>query len=765
MGTSNSKPTLQNKGHKRTASFETYPTTTPKKPKTTIDLKTVNKYENIKERAKRSLYSMADTIRLPFVNREQSCEALMLNLIRQKTSVHGMLPILSQHYGSGKTRLVHEFRKALPERGDLSSLRLTESSNIVANNLMKATLVNMDMSNATLTTSLDNDLDFPNGAISDLFLQEVVIALKHLSSENSDPLILKSLRILNCISVPNIYDLNREELIIYDCLIKCTKWASFLRKYSQFELYPLLILIDEASYLEYHYKEGYSSFVNLWESTFKTTMGSYGDKVRTPGIYFIVCGVSSNLTKLGRGLLKVSNKVISPTPAVHIILDMLKVDHITEMFQKVVVTTDGNNIREFTEIFCNIGKNYEYFCKVVFIYTIGLPRLIEYVVLSLLNFVKQNHSIDFSSRERIDAVFDNFLMRKELALVRNAKEICPFYTNPFNDEKIDRLIALFTMGLMGFPVPIADEYISEIDLLHNLNVAVETPTVNDDRVFKMYIPKFTLIKAMNDNNMKHISILSCLPQRFYDYIDKGDLLKQLFLDTILTRILFTLRTSDSNEWDKIHSIFSLPKILKNKQLELDMNLPVRYLPKIVSSDNKNTPKALSFSKRHPWCFNMSYKFWNDLYGLQMNGGVIGHPAPKSKSPDFVISVPPNSAISIACKNFSSKFSLKEKLLPYAGGSYETASSVTGGEGQPPPHPVTIPRMLGNGPSLLDLRLPSNVLEYILELLRTNSGPGSVLNEKVAQSEKDEKEAKDFDIFNPHHDHHDKNDDDYDYNLN
>ncbi|EFC35625.1 predicted protein [Naegleria gruberi] len=165
----------------------------------------------------------------------------------------------------------------------------------------------------------------------------------------------------------------------------------------------------------------------------------------------------------------------------------------------------------------------------------------------------------------------------------------------------------------------------------------------------------------------------------------------------------------------------------------------------------------------------------------MNPGQDSYINPLSKVPNHGINENPiafaliNSEETISDENnpitygYSSQMIfIEEKLLPYAGGSYETASSVAGGEGQPPPHPVTIPRMLGNGPSLLDLRLPSNVLEYILELLRTNSGPGSVLNEKVAQSEKDEKEAKDFDIFNPHHDHHDhhdKNDDDYDYNLN
>ncbi|EFC38922.1 predicted protein [Naegleria gruberi] len=607
------KTELESKLKRKIDSVGAYPVRSPKK--------------KVHTKSETKKYLPSDILQffdIPLVNREIACRNLMDSLIEQKSSAnHGLLPILSQHYGSGKTRLLREFRQALKERNDLEQFTCCESetSSAVANNIMQAVLVDMPLNRATLTNSIEKDLQFPLGGISRLFLLRLKTSIEEHAAISKDPLVSKTMNVLRYVGActyNHVSDLSFEEKDIITELSFCSDWMQFLQFYSRNRLYPILILIDEASYLEYHYKDGHVSFVYLWEKVIKPTMGS-----SSPGIYFVACGTSSTLTKLGRGLLRNETKLISPTNAIHITLEMLKEEHIMEIFEKVIISKDGKlNVRQFTSIFCNIGNNYEYFCKTVFWFTMGVPRLVLYVLSSLTRHVKSNGPLDFSTRGKIDDVFNNFEAGPELSLVKTAKEIFPFNECTSTKDNLSRFRSILTMGVLRFPIPVTEEFLTEIDLIHDLNVAVETPTINIDGkptvMIKMFIPRFTLIKAAKQESLQHLSVLASLPSNYYRYIDKVDLLEQLFHDTILTRVLVTIKFSNATRWQNIHSIFSHSQFLTDKKVERE-------------------------------------------HELFMTTSVLGPPAPKSKSPGFLISVPEgNSIIGIACKTnmFSSIFSLK-----------------------------------------------------------------------------------------------------------
>ena len=122
-------------------------------------------------------------------------------------------------------------------------------------------------------------------------------------------------------------------------------------------------------------------------------------------IFSMVAGKSAALTHLGREWSGTSNS--APGIGAHIMLDMLDLKFVVQIMEESIVGTNNLTMKSFLKHFCNIEEHFEYFCKVVYEYSDGIPRLIIYVIYCLVIKYKGNN-FDIGSRENIDTIFKNF---------------------------------------------------------------------------------------------------------------------------------------------------------------------------------------------------------------------------------------------------------------------------------------------------------------------------------------------------------------------
>lgn len=95
--------------------------------------------------------------------------------------------------------------------------------------------------------------------------------------------------------------------------------------------------------------------------------------------------------------------IVSPTRAVHLMLEMLDIKYVIQIIEETIVATtdeeESMTMKQFLFHCCNIGDNYPIFCKNMYEYTGGIPRLIIVSILSLVTFFNKYKRLDLSSLE------------------------------------------------------------------------------------------------------------------------------------------------------------------------------------------------------------------------------------------------------------------------------------------------------------------------------------------------------------------------------
>ena len=84
----------------------------------------------------------------------------------------------------------------------------------------------------------------------------------------------------------------------------------------------------------------------------------------------------------------------------------------------LVSTKPRTTAKEFLQYYCNIGEHFEYFCKLLYEYSGGIPRLVVSTIVSLTDNYNKGNTDDLSSRTTINEIFQNFKhkLRKFAAL-------------------------------------------------------------------------------------------------------------------------------------------------------------------------------------------------------------------------------------------------------------------------------------------------------------------------------------------------------------
>ena len=438
----------------KTMVIDTRPTVTPQKTNDEEEMQDSN--VNL---STLRLASHVSELSVPFVNREGSSMDLLKCLVLQKVE-KGIIPILSQHFGSGKTSLVRNFRKVLSSMKDI---KLSEQEEKQFSTIQKAVLVEHDCS------EFNEEQTVPHNLKDRTYKKLVTRMISEFNQRNDeDRRFIFSKNVLlhfaSNLGLPISDELTNEK----DCSetartihSNSSDFMSFLDCWSLRGLWPLLFFFDEVSYLEYLYKST-EGVTQLWK-TIKPAVGSYETSVKYPGVYFVFAGKSSFLSKSGwtnRGLA-------SPISTKHIILEPLSIEHTN-------ISTRGNvlTMEKFLKDICH--SDYEYFLQVLYEYTGGIPRLVVTAIASLSNHFEQNRTITLSKRNQIDEVFENFKKNDELKLVAQLSEIEPFRNVPSDHLSLAVLKCLYVLGKFGYPF---DAHGKLFDLIFELNVGIEEKKV------------------------------------------------------------------------------------------------------------------------------------------------------------------------------------------------------------------------------------------------------------------------------------------------
>ncbi|EFC45320.1 predicted protein [Naegleria gruberi] len=624
---------------------------TPKKRKTgsTVDfvpVTTPSTYTNSNHNPVKVDFCQSDLanddslFKIPFINREYVSQQLAESLLLQKSTQKGILPILSQHFGSGKTALVENFRQVLT-RNNISLVGTEEN----VKSLMQAALVYLDVSIEAPSDKFE-DLDL-KGIFFENCLERTCDALKQVDATFLDESEKEKLKM--SLSVIQNMVCNEEPLYLHQKVVAsfkdCGNIFNFFQRWSKNQLFPLLLFFDEFSHL------GESVILKFWQRL-KLLFGctNPGKTIRYPGIYIVVAGKSAALAKLGRGF------IVSPTPSIHIVLDMLKVEHIAELITELEISPNKSiTMKQFLEQEFKIGKHFEFFCKVLHEYSGGIPRLIIKTAFSFVDYWRRTgKAVELSSREKIELVFKSFKTSEILSHVRNLSEIIPL-TFEADHPSYSTLKRFFYFATVGIPV---EPKANMIDLIYDLNIGVETMLVAEEDVshqyFRPIVPKFISLSEIEiPEKIQMLQQIFSHGFKESQYVDKGALLEILVRDTIISKIVFLITENKlkGGKWKTIHPCFAKSNLLRDKIVKMDTQY-VRYMPKIITSNKAKCHKDSEYFEMDiPWDHTASDQNWKKVKQVFFIGDCLVHPAPKSRSSDFYINLPPDCALAFAVKNY------------------------------------------------------------------------------------------------------------------
>ena len=187
-----------------------------------------------------------------------------------------MLPVLSQHFGSGKTALVANFRCVLEQQEYINDDPYFDK-------LMKAALVRLGMTTIDQYVPLTTNLT--TGIIRTHLVASISEALAKLRENNPDTLNLEK-------SYSTILELSstQQNSLVAKQLEDSPSIFSFLQAWSLNNLYPLLVFFDELGSLEENYKST-DPLMQFWNDIAKLI----GQEKNIHKIFITVAGKSATI--------------------------------------------------------------------------------------------------------------------------------------------------------------------------------------------------------------------------------------------------------------------------------------------------------------------------------------------------------------------------------------------------------------------------------------------------------------------------------------
>jgi len=204
------------------------------------------------------LYSTLNQMIIPFVNRNTSAKDLAACLCQQKTNEKGKLPILSQHFGSGKTAFAKQFRNVIAkDEKTMAELRTTYADTFEG--LMKAVLVEIDLSKCFRDSDFGKALQ-KGGVIFNYVISALIEVLE--AANNSDLGEMEKSQLEKSIEVAKVIDTASSSHNI-----PCYDIAEFFQFWAKRKLYPVLLFFDEFSKLNQLMTTFWDSVIHPLEGT------------------------------------------------------------------------------------------------------------------------------------------------------------------------------------------------------------------------------------------------------------------------------------------------------------------------------------------------------------------------------------------------------------------------------------------------------------------------------------------------------------------
>ena len=123
----------------------------------------------------------------------------------------------------------------------------------------------------------------------------------------------------------------------------------------------------------------------------------------------------------------------------------------------------------------------------------------------------------------------------------------------------------------------------------------------------------------------------------------------------------TTGNTSVRRWGEVYSFFRDSKLAHQEPISLDVRSPVSFLPKIMSQGNQKGEDAIKELVNNPkqiWRTTATREDWPAINKHLFHPNTIGHPAPKSNSPDILF----NSENVMFC--FANKLNVEDNAISW-----------------------------------------------------------------------------------------------------
>jgi hypothetical protein len=338
----------------------------------------------------------------------------------------------------------------------------------------------------------------------------------------------------------------------------------------------------------------------------------------------------------------------------HIILRALSDIHIEESIRNTYYEK-----KKLVEILKEHGfqeADMSYFCKKLFFYTGGIPRLVCRVCLSIIN----NSTIQLQDRDAIDSNFRN----NNFNLINVSPEIYLLEKLEQN-SKLARIFSIvYALNALGITFPedsVIGGFKSFSEVLHSLPLYIDKCDDFDKKkvVYRVLFPE-CIVHNMTQPLVIHFNLLNGL-QKFATVLNSGELLEYLTTNTIILRILILKNLSKYElKWKQVSKCFAESNHIS--ELEVDMNLSeIIFLPKFTTKKESSDEIKLTL-KSLPWSHDASIEEWNWIVPNLFKVKHFHKPKPMSMSCDLYYYANNNIMMGFAMKNYGSKTDFNISIL-------------------------------------------------------------------------------------------------------